>query len=103
MFKIHVDIRRFVSVFGYKAFKQQVYLGRIYFGNAQAITHCGVGGRTPALAENAAAAGKDNNVVDGEEVVLVLHFGNQPQLFSDQGLNRQWSAFRVTLPFAFLS
>ena len=64
MLKIHINIGRFIALFGNKALKKHAHAGRIDFGNAQAITDRRVGGRSPALAENSFAAGKVHDVID---------------------------------------
>src|ERR1700722_19625560 len=61
MFKVYVDIGRFLPFLADKAFEQQVITLRVDGGDAKNITDCGIGGRATPLAKNAFASGKANN------------------------------------------
>src|SRR4029453_12066705 len=64
MLEIDVDVGRLLPFGGEEALEQQVDLGRIDGGDAQAIADGAVGGGAAALAEDALAAGKADGVVD---------------------------------------
>ena len=69
--EVHVDVRRLVALGGDEALEEEVHARRIDFGDAQAVAHGGVGGGTPALAEDAERTRVADDVVHGQEVVLV--------------------------------
>ena len=56
---------------------------RVQLGDAEAEAHRRVGRGTTALAKDAAAAGEADDVVDGEEEVLVAKLGDQRKLLGD--------------------
>ena len=100
MLEIHIDIGWFTAIPGNKAFEQQFHARRINLGDAQAVAHSRVGGGAPALAQDALAAGKGDDVLNSEEVVFVLHFRDQCQFLANQPLNLQRCACGVTPAFA---
>jgi hypothetical protein len=51
---------------------------------AKGIAHRRVGGRAPTLAEDALAACEGDDVVDGQEVVLVVELGDEGQFMFDE-------------------
>src|SRR3546814_914836 len=51
MFEIDVDVRRLVARGAEEALEQQVVMGRIDGGDAEAVAHGGIGGRAAALAQ----------------------------------------------------
>ncbi len=83
VFEIHVDVRRFITLFGDETLEQHFHTARVHGGNAEAITHGGVGRRSAALAENVAAAGEGDDIVDGEEIGFVTQFGDDRELVFD--------------------
>jgi hypothetical protein len=58
---------------------------RVDLGDAEAEADGGVGRRAAALAEDAAAAGEADDVVDGEEIGRVAELGDQLQLVVEIG------------------
>ena len=97
--EIHIDVGGLIPVFGDEPFKQQFHIGRVHLGDAQAVTDRGIGCGSPALAKNALAPGKVDDVVDGEKIVFVAQFGNQLQFFANQCLHLHGCARWVTPPF----
>ena len=86
--EVHVDVGRLAAVGGYEALEQQIDAGGIDRGDAEAVAHHAVGGRTAALAQNRGLrllAGEAHDVVDGEEVAGVVEPGDQRQLLGEQG------------------
>ena len=77
VFKVHVDVGRLVALARDEALEQQTGALRVHRGDAQAVTHHAVGRRATALAQDVLRAREGHDVVDGEEVVLVLHVGDQ--------------------------
>src|SRR5690606_12505908 len=74
VFEVDIDIGRFVAFFADEALEQAVAASRVDGGDAQAITDGAVGGRTSALAQNAAAASEFDDIVDGKKVRFVFEF-----------------------------
>ena len=68
VFEIDIDIRRLAPFGGDEAFGQQVNLGRIHGGDAEAETHHRIRRRAATLAENALLACVADDVTDGEEI-----------------------------------
>ena len=69
---------------GDEALEQQVDLGGIDAGDAEAEAHRAVGGRAAALAQDGLAAGEAHDVVDGEEIARVVEPGDQRQLLGEE-------------------
>jgi hypothetical protein len=67
MFEIHVDIWRLIALLRDEAFEQHRHPRRIDLGNAQRETHCGISRRATPLAEDAAATGKTDDVINGQK------------------------------------
>ena len=84
MFKVHVNIRRFIAFPGNKALKQQVHGVGVDFCYAQAITGGGVGGGTAPLAQDTLAAGKPHNIVNRQKIMLIAELLHQGQLMFNQ-------------------
>ena len=87
VFEIDVDVRRFVALAADKPFEQHIHVLRIDRRDAQAVADGGIGGRTTSLAENAAAAGKPDQVPDRQEIGFVCQVPNQLQFVLDQLTN----------------
>ena len=96
MLKVDVDVRRFCALFRQKALEKQVHTVGINLGHAQGVTNRGVGSGATPLAKNAATAGEADDVFDGEEVMFVLEFCDQGQLFLDQHHDPLRSACGIT-------
>ncbi len=79
MLEIDVDVGRLVALFRDEALEQQRAAGRIDFGNAQAVTHRGIGGRAAPLAQNALAARKAHHVMHRQKIGFISQFRNQLQ------------------------
>ena len=65
-------------------------------GDAQAITDRRVGRRAASLAENAAFAGKADQILDGQKIGLVAQFVDQRQLVLEQRAHFGGQAVRIT-------
>ena len=70
--EIDVDVRRLITLLGNEPLDERLHPRGIDFGNSQAITNHRVRGRTPALTKNLLAAREIDDVVDGQEVMLVV-------------------------------
>ncbi len=103
MLEVHVDVRRLVALLADEALEQDGHARRIDLGDAQAVADHAVGGRAPALAQDVAAACESDDVVDGQEVVLVLQLADQGQLMLDLLLHLGGRAFRPAPPCPFVS
>ena len=87
VFEVDVDVGRFVAGLGHEAFEDhRTDFGRDG-GDAEAVADHRVGGRAPALAEDAAGAGELDDVVDGEEVGFVPEFADQGELVLHERLD----------------
>lgn len=75
MFEINVDVGRLRPFLADKALKQQVIGVGIDGGDPKAITDGGIGGTSPALAEDALRPGKPDDGKDGEKVWGVAALG----------------------------
>ena len=82
--EVDVDVGRLAAVGRDEALEQQVDLGRIDAGDAEAEAHRAVGGRAAALAEDVLLAGEAHDVVDGEEVARVVEPRDQRQLLDEE-------------------
>ena len=84
--EVDVDVGRLAPVGGDEALEQQVDLGGIDRGDAEAEAHRAVGGRAAALAQDRLLlrAGEADDVVDGEEVAGVVEPGDQRQLLDEE-------------------
>ena len=86
--EVHVDVRRLVALLGHEALEQQMHLGGVQFGDAEAEAHCRVGGGAAPLAEDVAALGEAHDVLHGEEEVFVAELGDELELLVE-GLGRR--------------
>ena len=60
------------------------------FGNVQAIADDRVGSRATTLAQDASFTREVNNVINGEEVILVVEFGDEFELVLDTFVYVTW-------------
>ena len=95
--KVHINIGRLIALPRDKTLKQHVHARRVHLGDAQAITHRRVGRRAAPLAQDMPAAGKSHDVVHGQKIHLVFHFGNQRQLMLKLLLHCGCNALREAL------
>ena len=79
MLEIDVDVGRLAPLGGDEALEQQVDLGRIDRGDAEAVAHRRIGRRAAALAQDVLAAGEADDVVHGEEIARVVELADQAQ------------------------
>ena len=93
MFEVDIDVGRLIAFVGYESFEQQMQARRIHLGNVQAITHRRIGRRTAALTQNTFAARVFDDVVDGDEEILVL----QPADQFEFGFDQRSDVFRDTI------
>ncbi len=94
--EVDVDVGRLVlALAADEALQQRAGMARVGLGDPQAIAHHRVGGRTPALAQDALVAGEAHDVVHGEEEHLVAAFGDQRQLLVDEALDARRHALGV--------
>ena len=84
MFKVHIDVRWLISLFGNKTFEQKADLDRVDLGNVEAIAHHAIGGRATTLAQDVLAAGEAHHIKHGEEEVFVFQFSDKPEFFFNQ-------------------
>ena len=80
--EIDVDIGRLVALGGDEALEEQVDPGRVDGGDAEHVADGGIGGRAPALAEDAFRAGEADDLLDGEEVGRISQLGDESKLVS---------------------
>ncbi len=87
MFEIDVDVGRLVARLGHEALEDHgADLGRDG-GDAQRIADHGIGRRPAPLAEDAALAGKGDDVAHGEEVGFVFQLADEVELMGEHGLH----------------
>ncbi len=85
MLEVDVDIRRLVAFLRNEALEKHFHTGGIDFRDPQAVTDCRICRRAPALAENAAATGKfDDIVVNRQKVRLITQRFYECQLMLDE-------------------
>ena len=94
--KVDIDVGRLVACAADEALEQQAGVRRVDLSHAQAVAHCRVGGRAPALAQDALAPGKAHDVVHRQEIHLVAQLGNQRQLVRHLLRHARRQALRVT-------
>ena len=97
MLEVDVDVGRLVALGRDEALEQQIDAVGIDGGDAEAIADRRIGGRAAALAEDAARAGKADDVVNGEEVGRVVEPGDQLELARYQPPHPLRQAVRVAL------
>ena len=84
VFEVDIDIRWLETLFGDEAFEQHVHAGRIDFGDEQAVADRGISRRATTLTENSLGAGKLDDVVNRQEIVLVNQLADDRQFFFQQ-------------------
>jgi hypothetical protein len=84
VFEVDVDVGGLVAGGGDEALEEQVDLGGVDAGDAEAVADGGVGGGASALAEDAAGAGKGDEVVDGEEVGFEVELLDEGELVVEE-------------------
>ncbi len=83
--EIDVDVRRLVALAADEALEEQIVLGGVDRRDPQAETHGRIRRRPAPLAQNPLAAREADEVVDGEEVMLVAELPDQGELLLEQG------------------
>ena len=84
MLEVDVDVGRLVAFLADEALEQHLHARRIDFGDVQRVADGRIGGRAPALAQDAFGARERDDVLHGEEIRLVAELGNQRELVLDQ-------------------
>ena len=102
VFEIHVDVGRLVPLPGNEPLHEHFHACGIHFGDAQAETDGRIGRRAASLAKDAPAAGKPDDVVNGEEVGLVAKLADELQFVFDEPPNPGRRAFRPAPAHALL-
>ncbi len=77
MFKVHINIGRFIARFGDKAFKDHGADLGADRGYAKTIAHHRIGRRTAPLTENIAGARKMHNIAHRQEIGFIFQLGNE--------------------------
>ena len=72
-----------------------------YFGNVQAVTDNRVSCRASTLAQDAPSVCEIDNVINGEEVILVVEFCDEFELVLDTFVYVTWDAVRPAFIRAF--
>ena len=85
MLEIHVDIRRLLARGADEALEQEIHVGGIDGGDAEAIADGGIGGRAAALAEDVLRAGVAHQIMDGEEIRRVVELVDEGELMLELG------------------
>ena len=95
--EIDVDVGRFAAVLGNKAREQQSAFVRVHRGDAEAVAHGAVGGRTATLAEDFLflPAGEGDDIVDGEEITRVVELGDECKFIAQALFDVGWNAVRI--------
>jgi hypothetical protein len=93
--EIDVDIRRLAAIFRNEAGEEQAALVRIDRGDAQAIADGAVCGRAAPLAEDISAAGKGDDVVDGQEIAGVVQLSDDREFLVEPPLDVGGKSIRI--------
>ena len=102
MFKINVDIRRLAPLLGDKALEQEVVSIRVDAGDPEHIANGAVGGRSPALTQDAFRSGKADDGVYRQEVRRIFKFLDQPQFMDERPPHLVRQSFRIALGSALI-
>ncbi len=97
VFEIDVDIGRFVALSRDEALEQQVVAARVDRGDAEQETHCRVGRRASALAEDSLAPREPDDAVDGQEIGRVSKPCDQVEFVLQRLSDALRQAFRIAL------
>ena len=95
MLEIDVDVGRLLALGADEALEQQVDAVGIDLGDAEAVADRGVGRRAAALAQDAAAAGEADGVLDGQEIGRVAELADQAELVLERGADLVGDAARI--------
>ena len=95
MLEIDVDIGRLAPLLRDEAREEQGVLGRIDRGDAERVADGRIGGRAPALAENALAFGELDDLADGQEIAGIVEPADQDELVVDLLLDRERDAVGI--------
>ena len=90
MFEININIWRLIALGRNKAFKQQIQTTGIDCRDAKAITHGGIGRRATTLTQNALAARKLNQIVNGQKIRRIGKFADELQLIANELFQLLW-------------
>ena len=101
--EVHVDVRRLVAFRRDETLEQEVHARRVHLRDAQAVAHGRVGRGAPPLAEDAERARVPDDVVNGQEVVLVGELPDQGEFFLEELDDVLGNAVRPALAGAFES
>jgi hypothetical protein len=93
--EVDVDVGRLAALGGNEALEQEIELGRVDRGHAQAEAHRRVGRGAAALAENALLTREADEVVDGQEVRRVAQLADELQLVLERGAHAVRHAFGI--------
>ena len=99
--EVDIDVGRFVALCRDEALEQQVRAFGIDLGDAEAVTHRGIGCRAASLAKDCLLPREAHDVVNREEVVLVLLLPDECEFFFDKQAHIRRHACGVTLRRAF--
>ena len=94
--EIHVDIGRLIPLPGNEPLHEHFHARGIDFGDTQAETDSRIGRRAASLAEDAPAAGKPDDIVNGQEIGLVAKLADELQFVFDEPLNLGRRSVRPT-------
>ena len=93
--EVDVDIGRFVALGADESLEQEIQPVRVDRGDVEAVADRRVGRRPAALAQDAAASGEADDVVDGQEIGGVIELGDQVELVGDLTGSRVWDAVGI--------
>ncbi len=97
MLEIHVDVRRLLARGADEALEQEIHVGGIDGGDAEAIADGGIGGRAAALAEDALRSGVAHQIVDGEKIRRVVELVDEGELMLELGAHLRRHAVGIAL------
>src|SRR5262249_12489505 len=80
---VQVDVRPFAPLLGEDTLEEQVHAPRVHRRDAEAVADGAVGGRAPALHQDAAPAAEAHDVPDDQEIAGQLQLADQLQLALD--------------------
>ena len=84
MLEVDIDVGRFVALFRYESLEQQMQPRWVDFGDVEAIADGGICRRSATLTEDVLAACELNDVIYGEEKVLVVQLLDEIEFRLDQ-------------------
>ncbi len=94
--EVDVDVRRLLALGRDEALEQKIEALGVDRGDAETIADRGVGGRAPALAEDAFAPGEAHDVVHGQKIGRVAELLDQQELVLEERADLGRRAFRIT-------